>query len=94
MRKARRTFTLFHVLWVAGTLGAAWLGYLCPSAGAAPLFRLAFAAAGLILGFGLSGVAVFFLVTGVIIPRLTRGSYWSHEVNCYMRHVIGPKWGG
>jgi hypothetical protein len=92
-RPPRPTFTFFHALWLAGALGTGYFAYFVPNK-AEPILRLVSALIGLIGGFIVFGVAVLFLVTAAVIPRLTPGSYWAYEVDCYMLHVIGKEWGG
>ena len=92
MRQARPTFTYFHALWLAGVWGGAFLGYALPARGTAMTIRLLLAALGLLLGFAVAGIVVFLLVTILVIPRLSRGSIWEYEVNCYMLHMLGKAW--
>jgi hypothetical protein len=72
--------------------GGGFFGYAFPIRGTAVAVRLVIAAGGLVVGFIVSGVAVFLLVSSIVIPRLDRGSFWDHEVDCYMLHMIGEEW--
>jgi len=89
---ARPAFTYFHALWLSGAFAGALLELGLPHRPVALWIRILAAGAGAIVGFAIAGVAVAALVVWVVIPRLTVGSIWSYEVNCYMLSILGEKW--
>lgn len=48
--------------------------------------------AAFLVAIPLCGGLVMLLVTAIVIPRLTRGSSWSYEVNAYMLSMLGREW--
>ncbi len=93
MEPPRSRFTIFHVLWLAGVIGAGVLG--CRLS-AHPDWSL-FARAAVVIAAVAGGILVFhlltiLLVTVVVIPRLGRFTYWAYEVECYMLFVFGDAW--
>jgi hypothetical protein len=83
--------TFFHVLWLEGLLVSAMAGYWW-TRHAGIVKRIAVTLLAGAAGFAVSGVAVFFLVTAIVIPRLKPDSRWGYEVDCYMRHLFGSDW--
>jgi hypothetical protein len=45
-----------------------------------------------VVTFAVAGIAVFLMVTALIIPRLGRFTVWEYEVQCYMIHILGDAW--
>jgi uncharacterized membrane protein len=89
---ARPAFSYFHALWLSGAVAGAILGLGLPHRSVALWIRILAAAGGAIAGFAVAGIVVAVLVMWVVIPRLTPGSIWSYEVNCYMLSILGEKW--
>lgn len=88
MRHSNVTF--FHVFWLVVSIGVACLVYV--SIDARPMIRLVVALAALPVALALTHVAMVYIVTGWVIPRLKPNSYWSREVDSYMASVLRGQW--
>jgi len=84
------SITLFHVLWLVVSIGIACFVYA--SLDARPMIRIVVALAALPVALALTHVAMVYIVTAWVIPRLKANSYWSREVDTYMASVFRGRW--
>jgi hypothetical protein len=83
-------FTVFHALWFGAALSSGILAFA--STDGTTLVRVLIAAVAVVVGFFVFLFVALWLVGVFVIPRTRPGGYWSYEVDCYMRSVIGKKW--
>lgn len=80
-RAVRPALTLFHVLWLVGSAGVAWLAYDVWE-------RIALAVVAFLIALVVLHVACVLVVTVWIVPRLAPGSRWDREVAAYLASVF------
>jgi hypothetical protein len=89
---SRPAFTLVHVLWVATAGGLTFLVYSL-TLHFTPLGRICISVAAFVVAVIATHLVTVLIVTAVVIPRLTPGSYWSREIDSYMASVVPGRWG-
>ena len=83
-------FTVFHGLWLGAAITSGVLAFRATDGHV--VVRILIGVAATAVGFLAFLFVVLWLVGLFVIPRTRPGTYWSYEVDCFMRSIIGKKW--
>lgn len=87
-------FTLFHVLWLALTIGSTTLVVSWATRhGFGLLARIALGVVAFVASLIASHLAIVAVVVTIVIPHVRRGSPWEREVDGYMAAIFPGEWG-
>lgn len=89
---ARRAVTVFHVMWLASSAGVSAIVYFSLRE-AGSIIRLLVAVAAFVIAILVTHVAMVYIITAWVIPRLKPDSVWNREVDAYMASIFPGQWG-